>query len=269
MSRRRRGDVLGAALAALLLAVAVLLARPRSCAPGAEGPGGGSTARPERPRGGDPTASGGGAGSGREPLVFTLAEPSPAVGWEEAAEVVAADLRRILDGRPRAGAYAEARAEAARRDLLLFPPDRERLRRLLAGGERERVLALAALAARPEGDDDLVRLVFRSQRPEDDEVVRLLGAELAAGLEPELVARHEEDLLRAFEREPNPLVLAVALPALERMAEPRLGALLRAQAAAADPAMLPVLLALARSRLAARAIEDLEFSLPAPLRHAD
>lgn len=251
---------------ALLLAAA-WLSRRGSCDPGARraplGPGG----QAERARAGEVREAAGGVDPG--PLTFTFPEPSPSAGWEEAAGVVAADLRRILDGRPRAGAYEEARAEAARQDLALFPPDHERLRRLLAGSERERVLALAALAARPERDEDLVRLVLRSQRPDDDEVVRLLGAEIAAGLEPDLLARYEEDLLRAFEREPNPLVLAVAIPALERLDEARLRALLRAQAAAAAPDMLPVLLALARGRLPAAAIEELEVALAASLRPLD
>ncbi|HEY6005037.1 MAG TPA: hypothetical protein VIV57_19320, partial [Anaeromyxobacter sp.] len=231
------------ALAAVLVAVAGLRRRPAiddgfpRSASAAEG------GRLEERRAPD-----GGAGEPGSPA-SGFDEPSPSAGWEEAAEAVAADLRRLLDGRPGAGAYAEARAEAARADLALFPPDRARIRRLLAGGERERLLALAALAARPELDDDLARLVLRGQRPEDDEVARLLGAEIAAGLAPDLAARHEDELQRAFEREPNPLVLAVALPALERMEAPRLRALLRAQAAAADPEMLPVLLALSRARL--------------------
>ncbi|HET8538740.1 MAG TPA: hypothetical protein VFL83_02590 [Anaeromyxobacter sp.] len=195
------------------------------------------------------------------PSAVLLAEPS--AGWESEAETIAAGLRRILDGRPRAGAYAEARAEAARADLALFPPPRDRVRRLLLGSERDRTLALAALAARPDLDDDLLRLVLRSQRPEDDELLRLLGAEIAAAAPAELGARHEDDLLRAFEVEPNPLVLAVALPALERMDEARLRRLLRAQLAVASPEMLPVLLALARGRLGAAGVEDVRAALAA------
>lgn len=259
-SWRRRG-VLGAGLAAALLLAAALRLGAGSGAPGAEGRGEPAALA------GDPGAPEGSPAEevGPAPLATSFPAPSPATGWEEAAGVVAADLRRLLDGRARAGAYEEARAEAARRDLALFPPDRGALARLLAGSERERVLALAVLAARPERDDDLVRLVLRSQRPDDDDVVRLLGAEIAAGLGPDVLARHEEDLLRAFEREPNPLVLAVAMPALERMDESRLRTLLRAQAATARAEMLPVLLALARDRLAAAAVEDLEPSLSASL----
>ena len=59
------------------------------------------------------------------------------------------------------------------------------------------------------------------------------------------------------------LVLAVALPALERMDEARLRALLRAQLASATPEMLPVLLALARARLGPAAIEELTSALEA------
>jgi len=250
----RRRLALGAGLAGLFLAGLALLARTRSCGPGAEG-----GPREAADRAGAPPRTGAAASSGGPPA-FTFPEPSLAAGWEEAAEAVAADLGRVLEGHARAGAYAEARAEAARLDLQLFPPERTRLRRLLLGSERERTLALAALAARPELDDDLVRIVLRSQRPGDAEVTRLLCAEIAGGLAPDLLARHEDDLLRAFEREPNPLVLAVALPALERMEAPRLRALLRAQAAASGPEMLPVLLALARARLGPAAVEELEGS---------
>jgi hypothetical protein len=253
-------------IAAAAIAVAAGLAlAARSCAGRGPRDGGDGPAAAPAP---DARGEGSRAGIdqrpwGEEPPPVALPLPSPSAGWEESAEAVTADLRRILDGRPRAGAYAEARAEAARQDLALFPPPHDRIRRLLLGSERERALALAALAARPDLDDDLLRIVLRSQRPEDDEVVRLLGAEIAAGAPAGLAARHEDDLLRAFEEEPNPLVLAVALPALERMDEARLRRLLRAQAAAASPAMLPVLLALARDRLAPGAIEDLEASLAA------
>lgn len=187
------------------------------------------------------------------PLVL-LPSPSP-LGWHDAAETVAIDLRRFLVGRPAAGAFEEARAEAARADLALFPPDPAELRRMLLSPDvRLRTLALAALAAGAEASDDLLRVVLRSQRPGDDEVVRLLGAEVVAALPPELLARHEEDLLRAFEREANPLVLAVALPALERMEEPRLRALLDAQLSLAAPEMTPVLVAFARARLGSEAL---------------
>jgi hypothetical protein len=135
---------------------------------------------------------------------------------------------------------------------------------LLSPDERARTLALAALSARPEPSDDLLRVVLRSQRPEDDELVRLLGAELVAALPPELLARHEEDLLRAFEREPNPLVLAVALPALERMEEPRLRRLLDAQLALAPPEMLPVLVGLARDRLGPGGLREVGVIVGAP-----
>jgi hypothetical protein len=255
-----------AVAAAIAVAAGVAMAG-KSCA--GRGPADGGARAP----GGRGAGAGGeawSAGIGPPPAAeerpsLDLPFPSPSAGWEEPAEIVTADLRRILDGRPRAGAYEEARAEAARQDLALFPPPRDRLRRLLLGSERERALALAALAGRPDLDDDLVRIVLRSQRPEDDDVVRLLGAEIAAGLEAGLAARHEEDLLHVFEAEPNPLVLAVALPALERMDEARLRRLLRAQAAAASPEMLPILFALARGRLAPGAVEDLEASLAAAL----
>jgi hypothetical protein len=250
----RRRTALAAGLIAILAGLFSLRAARVPSPPAAERPGAAPEARTPTGAGSDP-AGGGGPAPGSSGL--SILEPSPSAGWEDAAAAVSADLQRILDGRPRAGAYAEARAEAARADLALFPPERARLRRLLAGGERERILALAALAASAQADDDLARLVLRSQRPEDGEVARLLGAEIAAGLAPELLARHEDELLRAFEREPNPLVLAVALPALERMEAPRLRALLRAQAAAADPEMLAVLWALARARLGQIAADEL------------
>ncbi len=240
---------------AALLSLALLAAGVHRLRATGSGGAGGSSAAED---GGLAACEGTGRGPETGSLAFAFPEPSSSAGWQEAAESVAADLRRLLHGHPGGGAYAEARAEAARADLALFPPDRARIRRLLGGGDRERVLALAALAARPELDDDLARLVLRGQRPEDDEVARLLGAEIAAGLAPEVAARHEDDLLRAFEREPNPLVLAVALPALERMEAPRLRALLRAQATAADPEMLPVLLALSRARLGGDAASDVE-----------
>lgn len=255
VSRRKRAR---AALAgALLLSTGggVLLLRGAGPPRGFE-----EAAGPERP---PPTPEPEGPRAAAAPVPFhlELGAPSPSAGWEEAASVVVLDLARLLEGRPRAGAYEEARAEAARGDLALFPPDRSRLRRHLLGSERERLLALAALSARPELDDDLLRIVLRSQRPEDDALVRLLGAEIAAALPAELLGRHEEDLLRAFEREPNPLVLALALPALERMEEERLRALLDAQLSAAGPEMLPVLVGLARDRLGPAAVRDLGISV--------
>ena len=210
------------------------------------------------------TAQGEGSGPGRDDALggdgarWEIPLPSPATGWQEAAETVAIDLRRFLLGRAAAGALEEARAEAARQDLALFPPDPTELRRmLLASDTRTRTLALVALASRPKPSDDLVRIVLRSQRSEDEEVVRLLGAEVVSALPPELLARHEDDLLRAFAREPNPLVLAVALPALERMEEPRLRALLDAQIVLAAPEMLPVLVGLARDRLGPDGVRSL------------
>lgn len=254
-SERRSGPVWAAAVALGLLVLVAVVTRRGSHVPlrdagleeslGSAAPGV-VEARPE------PSPP-------NDAFLLDLGTPSPSAGWEEAATVVAQDLRRLLDGRPRAGAYEEARAEAARQDLALHPPDRARLRRLLLGGESERLLALAALAARPELDDDLLRIVLRSQHPEDDDLVRLLGAEIVQGAPPALLSRHDEDLYRAFERETNPLVLAVALPALERMDASRLRALLRVQLAQAGPEMLPVLYGLARSRLGAEAFADLSF----------
>ncbi len=193
----------------------------------------------------------------------------PSVGWENEADIVATDLRRVLEGDAQPGAFAEARAEAARQDLALFPPDRERLWRMLLGDDRERMLALAALAARPPEEDAIVALVLRSHRPEDGELLRLLGAEIVSDLSPELVSRHEDELLHAFERERNPLVLAFALPALEMMREDRLRDLLRSQVATAEPEMLPVLLALARDRLGSEAMESVEETLREALRAGD
>lgn len=250
MDRKTRARLAWTAVAALLAAILALLvsrsARDRSTA--GDSPQAAGAPRPPGAVAVPPAPDG---------FRVDVGVPSPSAGWEEEAWIVASDLRRLLEGRPRAGAYEEARAEAARGDLALYPPDRARLRRLLLGDERERLLALAALSARPDLDDDLLRIVLRSQRPEDGDLVRLLGAEIASALSPELLGRHEDDLLRAFEREQNPLVLAVALPALERLEEPRLRSLLRAQLLRASPEMLPVLLALARSRLGSAALEEL------------
>src|SRR5512145_595056 len=153
----------------------------------------------------------------------------PSTGWEEAAETIAVDLAALLDGHARTGAFAEAQAEAARQDLALYPPDAAKVRRMLLAGTRERTWALVAVAVLPDVDDDLVRLLLRSLRPEDDDLQRLLTAEAVAALPPELLARHEEELLGAFAGETNPLVLAEALPALERMETERLRALVERQ----------------------------------------
>lgn len=217
--------------------------------------GGGSSASPSQGwgwpwQGGDAPA-GGWTGAWELPL------PHGAEGWEEAAETVALELRRILDGRARGGAYEDARAEAARQDLALFPPDEARVRRLLLSPTvADRVHGLTALAVRAAAPDDLVRIALRSARPDDDELLRLLAAELAASLPPEQLARHEEELLRAFEREPNPLVLAVALPALERLEPERVRALVEGQLAIAAPEMVPILAALARDRLGEEALRS-------------
>ncbi len=262
MSPRRR-PVAAAALALLAAGAAVAL-WGRGCGTREE------AARSATTSGGDPgsasaraepsdTWAGAGpsdtaAGPGR---AWELPLPTGSEGWEEAAVTVAFDLRRLLLGQLRGGAYEEARAEAARQDLALFPPDPWRLRRLLLSpAAADRTVALAALAARAETPDDLVRIALRSARPEDDELVRLLGAELAAALPPEQLARHEEDLLRAFEREPNPLVLAVALPALERLAPERVRALIEGQLAVAAPEMVPILVAVARDRLGPDALRS-------------
>jgi hypothetical protein len=236
---RRRLPLALAALAALVLLP--LLAVRVAVRDGGGGERPGAAARRPGP----------GAAEGASPAAgWELPFPTGATGWEEAAETVALDLRRFLLGRAAGGAYEEARAEAARRDLALFPPEPGRLRRLLlSSAPAERTIALAALSARGEATDDLVRIVLRSARPDDDELLRLLAADLVAALPPEQLARHEDDLLGAFAREPNPLVLAVALPALERLETPRLRALLEAQLAVAAPEMVPVLAALARDRL--------------------
>lgn len=202
-----------------------------------------------------------------EPPTVALGEPSaPALsaGWEEAAETIVAELRGLLDGRARAGAFAEAQAEAAREDLGRYPPERGQLRRMLLGTEGERARALAALSVRPVLDDDLAGLVLRSHRPEDDPLIRLLAAEVVAAMPPDVLSRHEEELLRAFAAEENPLVLAVALPSLEQLAEPRLEQLLRAQLELASAPMLPVLVGLARDRLGADALAQVGVLVIAP-----
>jgi hypothetical protein len=188
----------------------------------------------------------------------------PSSGWEEAAETIVVDLQAILEGRPRAGAFIEASVMAARDDLARFSPPRERLRRLLLGSDRERTLALAALSVHPSPDDDLVRLALRSRRDGDGALMRLLAAELVAGLRSSQLSRHEDDLLETFRDEQNPLVLALALPALEQLEEGRLRALLRAQVETAPEPMLPVLVGLARDRLGREALADVGILVTSP-----
>lgn len=210
-----------------------------------------------------PTAPGSGPGPAGAPAPPDAAAPRPDpvapphAGWQDAARDLLDELGGTLRGTRSRGAYAEARAEAARADLATFAPPARELHALLRGGEEERLLALAALAARPPEDDDTVRLVLRGHPGETSPLARLLGAEIAAGLSPTTAARHEDDLARAFEDEPSPLVLAAAVPALERLDEPRLAALLRAQLARASPEMRPVLVALARARLSGAALAEL------------
>ncbi len=260
-AHRLRPLAAGAAAVAL---VAAVIAGARSCGDGAVAARAGVRARTTvtkavlRP---DPVAP----PNWDAPRAEALPAP-PSAGWEDAADAIATDLRRVLEGRASGGAYEDARSEAARQDLALFPPELDRIRRMLLGSERERALALAALSARPVESDDIVRLVLRSQRPDDGELLRILGAEICSGLAPEVLSRHEEEVLHAFEREPNPLVLAFALPALERMGEERLRDLVRAQVATAEPEMLPVLIALARDRLGSTAMESVEEALRETLR---
>lgn len=240
----RRGRALALAAGFLLLAAPLLFRSSSSCGERSardavadeQGRGAGDAWHPP---GGEERAAPG----------SLLPPPPPSTGWEEAAETVVAELRGMLAGVARPGAFAEAQAEAARADLALYPPPRALVRRALLGGERERAWALAAAAALPDPDDDLVGLALRLQRPDDDEVIRLLGAELVDSLPPELLSRHQEELLRAFSAEGNPLVLAVALPAMERLDEGGLRALVEAQLQIASPEMLPILVALARDRM--------------------
>jgi hypothetical protein len=237
---------------ALVTGAALWLARPEPpetspvathpLAPSPPGPGPGPADAPALPVG---------AAAPADPVA------PPHTGWHGAARDLLDELRGTLRGTRSRGAYAEARAEAARADLAAFAPPARELHALLRGGEEERLLALAALAARPPEDDDTVRLVLRGHPGEPSPLARLLGAEIAAGLSPATAARHEDDLARAFEDEPSPLVLAAAVPALERLAEPRLAALLRAQLARASPEMRPVLAALARARLSGAALAEL------------
>lgn len=251
-SRRRRGATLGwatlAGVAAILAAGAI-----RAC----------TERRGSSPRAGDDaspapteTRAGGFAAPGDEAGPQATAAERLSAGWQEAAEAVVEDARAMLDGRVHPGAFAEAQAEASRQELALHPPTRERLRRQLLGTERERTEALAALSAHPELDDELVGLVLREQRPEDDAVTRLLSAEVLAAAPAGFLSLHEDALLRAFSGERNPLVLAVALPALERLDEGRLQALLGAQLDGASSAMLPVLVGLARDRLGPEALAN-------------
>jgi hypothetical protein len=254
---RPRRRTLAAVAVAALLAAALLVAVAL----------GGRTLRGAGAPGGEPAvpALEQASNAGDAAAAWELPLPTGAEGWEEAAETVLLDLRRFALGRPAAGAYEEARAEAARRDLALYPPAPARLRRLLlAPSPGDRSLALAALAARGEAEDELVAAALRSARTDDDEVLRLLTAELVSALPAEQLARHEDELLRAFEREQNPLVLAVALPALERLEVPRLRALLQAQLSLASPEMIPVLAALARDRLGPEGLREVGISVFSP-----
>ncbi|BDG02167.1 hypothetical protein [Anaeromyxobacter oryzae] len=240
-------------LAALLLAP-VLLPRPEAperAAPPVE-------RAPSAPSG---AAEGASATTEAPRAALPAPSPAPASGWEEDAWYVLDALEALATGR-RAGAFAEARAEAIRGDLALFPPGAAELRALLRGGLRERALALVAAAARPPDDEDVLELALRAFDPADPLVVRLLGAELVAALPPERVALHDDALVRAFEAEPDPLVLATALPGLERLDAVPLARIFRTQLVHAAPEMQPVLLRLAASRVGAEALEQLEAATP-------
>ena len=186
--------------------------------------------------------------------------PSPA-GWRDEARYVLESLDALVTGRG-AGSYVEARAEAVRTDLALFPPDAAELRALLRGGSRERTLALVAAAARPPDDDAAIDLALAVDPARDGIVTRLLAAEVAAGLAPERLALHEDAVARAFEAEPDPLVFAVALPALERLDAGKLARVLRRQLTLAAPEMQAIILRLAASRVGGEALRELQASVP-------
>jgi hypothetical protein len=194
------------------------------------------------------------------PAAPALPRPS-AAGWQDEARYVLESLEALVGGR-RAGSYLEARAEAIRKDLALFPPDAAELRVLLRGGSRERTLALVAASARPPDDDAAIDLALSVDPARDATVARLLAAELAAALPPERLAVHEDAVARAFEAEPDPLVFAVALPALERLDAAGLARVLRRQLQLATPEMQAIILRLAASRVGREALRDLQASVP-------
>jgi hypothetical protein len=241
--------VAAAILLAALLFAPVLLPRPD--APERRSPAASASPSPSPAAGED--AAGAPA---------TLAAATASAGWQEEVPYLLEVLEELMAGRQPADAYATGRAEAVRRDLALFPPGPAELERLLRGGIRERTLALVAAAAHHPEEDDLIELALGTLEPSDPRVLRLLGAELAAALPAERLSGHEDALVHAFEAEPDPLVLAVALPALERLDASRLSRILRTQLVRATPEMRPVLLRLAASRVGADALRELEAATP-------
>ncbi len=221
---------------------------------------------PDAPdRGASPAASTPGIAEGpsarHDMLRAALPVPAPPVRWERDAPYVLEVLEAVMAGRG-VDPFADARAEALRGSVVLFPPGAAELRMLLRGDLRDRTVALVAAAVRPPDDEALVELALRSLGEGAPSVVRLLGAELAAALPPERIARHEDALVRAFEAETDPLVLAVALPGLERLDAAPVARILRSQLPRATPEMRPVLLELAASRVGSEALEELEAATP-------
>lgn len=243
--------VAAAILLATLLFAPVLLPRPD--APERPSPAAWASASP---------AAAGEDVTGAPAMPATLAAATAPDGWQSEVPYLLEVLEGLMAGRQPEGAYTTDRAEAIRRDLALFPPAPAELDRLLRGGIRERTLALVAAAAHPPADDDLIELALRALDPGDPRVLRLLGAELAAALPAERLSGHEDALVHAFEAEPDPLVLAVALPALERLDAARLSRILRTQLVRATPEMRPVLLRLSASRVGGDALRELEAATP-------
>lgn len=255
MVRRRTIAALGGVLALALLAA--LLSRPGGCSP-VRLPGA-ATPRPD-----GAAVIGGGPRAGLpEPPAPGARSPDGAshrAAWRAAAEALLEGTRDALWGADDYAVVVES--EEARAALAgMLAADRDEVRRLLLGSERDRAIGLAALAASAVADEELLGLAVRMQRPEDEPAVRLLGAEVIASIPPEAMERLQDDVVRALSAEPNPLVLVVALPGLERLDQPRLVALLEAQLRLAGPEMRPILLGLARARVGEAALVELRAAL--------
>ncbi len=256
----RRRAVAAAAVAALV--TVVLFAMHREC-------GGGGDRGATVPREGAPGEADRRAGAPASSLPArpgsTGAEPGAAPApslpaWRAAAEATLEAYRDVIAGGDPWALVVES--EGARAALAeAAAADRTEIRRLLLGTGREREIALVTMARSGLADEELLALAVRLQRPEDDEIVRLVGADVMAGMPGESLARLQDDVVRALSGETNPLVFVLALPGLERMDEAHLVELLARQLRLAGPEMRPILYDLARQRVGAASLADLRAAL--------